>query len=453
VKIVVDWAQLNRPQRDYLSDTTSPFLLLSAGFGTGKTTADAVKVLDLAARNPGVPGMIAAQSWTAVESTLLYRLRQLTGLALEVRGKERAITLDGKTPIYVRTAEAYKFADGHDVGWFVGDEARHWPRKAWDVFKTRARIPCQSRQTVLSSTPIGCDWISGEFDRNLAGHAVVFGSTAENEHNLSPGYVADLSVAWSPRMQRAALHGGFVVLEGSVFEQFDPDHRASPWIVDYDESKYAQRPCQVWVDPGYRRSAVLWVREHPTEHATWIVFDQQMPEGQPMERVVESINALAKSRRRVIGDVVVDPAAQQADQATSITMRQVVRGITRVGQVLCPAGFYRGIEWGVERVRATLGDPEVGLPRRLLFSRALADRESLPEMHGRGIMRSLGGAKYREMRDGHAVSDRPADDPLFEHALDACRYGVVLLWLRHPDLRRLLQSSGHAGEGVGYGAL
>ena len=450
MEFAVDWSRLNRPQQRYLEDSRSPFVLLSAGFGTGKTTADALKILDLAARNPGVPGMIAAQSWTAVESTLLYRLRRLTGLPLPVHGRERVISLDGRTPIYVRTAEAYKFADGHDVGWFVGDEARHWPVKAWDVFKTRVRIPCPNPQTSISTTPV-VGWLSDEFDTSKGGRAVVYGSTSENAHNLAPGYVENLEATWSPRMRRAALHGEFVILEGGVFEQFVPGIK-SPWVEDYDEERWARNPCQVWIDPGFRRSAVLWVREHPTSPSTWIVFDQQMPENQPMTRVVESINALAKAKHRTIGDVVVDPAAKQADQATEITMRQVVRRISRLGEVRHPVGFYRGIEWGIERVRATLGDPDTGMPLRLRFSSALAQSETDPRMGGRGIMRSLAGMKYQEMRDGHAVSDKPAEDPLYEHAVDALRYGVVLLWLRNPDLRRMLIAT-EQNQGAGHATL
>jgi hypothetical protein len=375
-----------------------------------------------------------AQSWTAIESTLLARLRTVTGLALKVSGADRSIRISGGPPIFIRTADAPEYMDGLDVGWLVGDELRHWSRKAYDIAISRVRVPCPLPQRAFASTP-AVGWMSQEFDTDKPGRNVVFGSTSENAHNLADGYVANLEASWSPRMQQAALHGQFVVLEGAVYDAFDHSIR-SPWIEEYDAERWSQTPAELWVDPGYRRASVLWVRPHPTRALTWVVFDQLMPEDQSMERTVEQINAA----NRLVGDIVVDPAAGAKDQATEVSVRDVLKQIRRVGRIRAPAGYYRGIAWGTERVRATLGDPAAGVASRLVFSRQLCESEGAPRVHGRGIMRSLASLRYPEARDGRAIVDEPLKDGVYDHAVDSLRYGVVLKWLTTP-LRQLLASA------------
>jgi hypothetical protein len=49
-------------------------VLVAGGFGSGKTTAIGLKLLQLKAENPGVPGLLMAQSWRALWSITLRRL-------------------------------------------------------------------------------------------------------------------------------------------------------------------------------------------------------------------------------------------------------------------------------------------------------------------------------------------------------------------------------------------
>ena len=54
----------------------------------------------------------------------------------------------------------------------------------------------------------------------------------------------------------------------------------------------------------------------------------------------------------------------------------------------------------------------------------------------RRVVRALRGYRYPDTKDGRPVSDHPMKDGLYEHAMDALRYGVI----NHENARRTTQT-------------
>lgn len=431
--IKLDRSELNKSQLEFL-EARDKFLLLSAGFGAGKTTAGGLKVLQLSTLNPGVPGLIVAQSYTALKATVIRAINKLLPrnrkLSIIDPTGERYITLDGKTPIFCRTAHNPSLMDGLDVGWIYADEIRHYSKEAYDIMIGRRRVQCPFPQAAFTSTP-AMHWMAAEYDANLPDRRTIFASTLENAANLEAGYIDGLRASYSKPMQRAVIEGIFTVLDGAVYDQFDASS-GSPWFIDYDFSKYSGNKTFLAIDPGYRRPAVLWVREY--EPLKWVIFHQAMPENLSTVRLVEEINGWNQKNDIGIDEIWVDPAADTKSQATEIDVMRVLRQVKtrqRSRSMRYTRGIFSGIEFGVERTRVMLGNPDMGQTIRMYISRAVSDdeRRRAHAYGNRGVVKSLSAYCYPEIKDGRPVLDVPLKDNLHDHAMDALRYLCVGLCL------------------------
>lgn len=426
----IDVAQLTPAQRRALR-STSRQVLMSGGFGSGKTTALAIKMLQLKAENPNVPGLVLAPTWGVLWSTTVRRLISLlriSGFSYNIRDRSGECYLDlgDGQPIFLRSAKKPETFDGLDVGWMVGDECRHWGRHAYDVGIGRVRVPCPLPQSAFFSTP-SMGWLSDEFDAGKPGRELIVAPTKENAKNLAPGFIENLRLSYSPRLQRAVIDGAFTVLEGSVYEAFDGSS-TSPWLVDYNPAKFPQRRTYLWLDPGYRRSA--WIFVHKVSDAEWVCFDELILDDCSDSAAVERVNAKGYQ----IDEIWTDPAADNVQSIVGFDTLQMlrkikVRSVRAIRTIVDP---WRSISWGVDKVRTMLGGE--GMPMRLFFARSLIEKERrLP----RGLIKDLTAYRYPEVKDGKAVTDQPLKDGLHDHFNDALRYGVAGLWLSTPALRSL----------------
>ena len=415
-------------------------VLVAGGFGSGKTTAIGLKLVQLKAENPGVPGLLMAQSWRALWSITLRRLMSTLRRILPrselpvVRDRMGECYLDfgDGAPVFLRSAHDSSTFDGLDVGWGCGDEPRYWPKMSHEVFMGRIRVKCPRSQLCYSSTP-ALNWLSDEFNSGRPHRELIRAPTSENERNLGPDFIPNLRLSYSRRMQQAVIDGHFVPLEGVVYEYVDLHDPQSGWFVDHRTSSSLKTILAV--DPGYRRSAWLWIQEvSPTQ---WVVVDQMMPDDKSDEANVQAVN----DRGIPIDEVWCDPASDQTESTMSldtITMLQQIKGRTKNGPAISYiTGPYRSLSYGVDKVRTLFGDGDKQ-PTRLKFARSLIAQEATMAKGRtpRGILRDVMAYQYPEMKDGRSVSDDPLKDGVHDHANDALRYFGVGMWLTSP-LRQL----------------
>jgi phage terminase large subunit-like protein len=290
---------LNLSQGRFLR-SRSKFVLFAGGFGSGKSTALAIKVLQLVSLNPGLPGLLVGATYGSLFSTVLAELLRICSLTILDPAMRPVVRRDDRgkyirfacgTIVYLRSAEYAKGIDGLSVAWLCGDEVRHWNKAAYEVSIARVRLRVAPfPQRAFASTP-AIHWMADEFNAGKLGRELITAGTGENARNLESGYVDNLRVSYSSRMQRAVIEGHFTILEGAVYENYDPFLEDSPWLVDHDPTtlKNLQKKNILAIDPGFRSSAWLWVQE--VSPCSWIVVDEMMPEGRAANSVVAEINS------------------------------------------------------------------------------------------------------------------------------------------------------------------
>lgn len=443
MNLTIPQNDLTKGQISFLK-CTDPVVLLSGGYGSGKTTGLGLKLLTMKALNPKVPGMLVAPTWRTLWSVTVRRL--LTFLALTLpkshmpkicdRQGECYLDFGDGVPIFLRSANNPDSIDGLDVGYGLGDELRYWPRLSYDVFLGRIRTPCERPQAAFASTP-SIGFMSEEFDTGKKGRRLIVSPTRENMHNLAPGFIDNLRQSYSKRLQRAVLEGIFTILEGAVYEAFEPNPKYSPWIIDYTPN--VNRKTYLACDPGFRRSAWIWIQEvGPLE---WVVFDQLMLDNTSDIDAVRQVN----QRGHEIDEIWVDPAADNTQSAFNIDTLRIMRGIKTRSEkpVRYITGHFRRITYGVDKLRTILGDPEEDpnrYPIRIWFSKKLVRQE---KKLSRGIVRDLSRYHYPEVKEGRPITDEPVKDGVSDHACDAFRYWAVGMWLTTPlrDLDYKLQGT------------
>jgi hypothetical protein len=429
-----------------LWENRDPNVLFCGGFGSGKTTGGAFKFLQMKAANPTVPALIISQTSKSLWGTTVRRLlttcieHNIPVPKIVDRQYECYLDFGDGVPIFLRGAHSPSSYDGLDVGYMWGDEIRHWQKTAYDIALGRRRVPCKQPQSVFTSTP-DMHWMGLEYDSGKLDRPVIRAPTRENLHNLSPEFIENLKSSYSPRMQDAVLEGIFCVLTGAVFEEFSPKPDG-PWFVDFDPTtkhgKQILNSHKVYlaIDPGYRKSAWLWVLEYPNHESDipdWVVFDQYMPDDESDSVSVHEVNR----RGWPIDEIWYDPAAGAVQSLDGRTVKDALAMIKPREYNTHPlrnVGKYRSIQFGIDKLRTLLGGYD-GKPVKIKFARRLLEME---RGRPRGIVKDLAALRYPEVKDGRAISDTPLKDGLTDHSTDGLRYLAVGLWRSIPRLKKLL---------------
>lgn len=436
--------ELNIGQRALLQSAARE-VLFAGGYGSGKTLALVLKALQLRQINAGVPGLVIAPNWRTMWSIFYRRLMMLLRrwwLPSELpklvdKTGECFLDFGDGVPMYLRSAKNVDGYDGLDVGWATGDESRYWSRESYNVLQGRIRVPCKMPQLALASTP-AMGWLSEEFDSGKLGRQLITASTRENERNLAPGFIENIKASYSRRKWKALIEGIFTILEGAVYEAFDGSPQ-SPSIVDFTPTHeyLANHKTYLALDPGYRRSAWLWIVER--DNLDWVVFDEMMPDGKSDQTCVTEVNR----RGWPIDEVWADPAGASVQSfegaSTVMALRQIKRRQAQSG-IRMLTGANRQIVFGVDKTRVLLGDEEAGHPIRVRFARRLLAME-----HGkqRGIIKDLGAYRYPETKDGRPLSEEPLKDGITDHA---CLVGTTRVWVDGAGFEKLENLDGLSGR-------
>lgn len=454
LQIQIPHNALNRSQRRFLASDDWA-VLVCGGFGSGKTTALVLKVLQLVGLNPGLPGLVIGATFGSLYATFVAEMERICRLTLPedlrpklVAGHHPRLVFACGAHVHLRSAENIKGYDGLSVAWLAGDEIRHWAKKAYDVAIARVRLKhAPVSQRAFASTP-AMHWMADEFNTGKRGRKIITAPTEENERNLEPEYIENLKLSYSARMQRAVLRGEFTILEGAVYDSLDLS-QGSPWMSNEPivELLRTRKVC-LGFDPGYRRSALVAAVE--TSPTSWLIFDQIMADGTSAAGVVNALNSRnIEGVRMPIDEIWVDPAADSTDEALGVDVLDVLRSVEarpRGGFLRMLSGYHRGIEYGVERTRVMLGDPENGLPIRVKFHERL---RAIEQGKQRGILKDLQAYHYPE-EHGRSLATQPLKDGITDHAADCARYLLVGKYLTSP--LKSLDPKARGEQKLGYRA-
>lgn len=409
----------------------SPIKLLCGGLGSGKTRTGAETFFRLALSNPaGTHTMMVAPTMPMFHRFMRPAWEQACppGEILQHHRSQRFYRLRGDRIVWYAGATDPGALEGTNLAGFWGDEIRYWPVESWRNLNARRRDPRAVRlQGIATSTP-AMGWMEEQFNRGLPGRVRIPISTRENAAHLAPGYIDELRRTYSARQCRSLIDGEFAVVEGQVFEAFDPARHGLDWKVERGARTL------LWIDFGVRKSSVLFVQEvgedgwylkGPSGPQTLpphslVVFDELHPDECPTERLIPLVQKRLLAHGLAEVDAIhCDPAGRARDIASGLPSVQLLTAA--FGNVVryTTDARWTWIPNGVQLIEGAL-NPMQGAPT-LYFDRKLLTPGRTRESNGdRGVVASLRG--YRYPADG---GEQPLKDGFYEHAMDALRYGVV----------------------------
>lgn len=221
--MIIKWNyKKNQGQQSFHEDIESNFLHFSAGFGSGKSYALVMKMMQLSWLNKGYPGGFMVTDYTDF-------MRDIYPMVEEICDKHRISYHYHKThhwyqfpwskgKVYVVTAE--KKVRGPNWAFGLVNELTLIPFERFRDFIGRVRVKgAKAAQIATCGTPEGV--LSGYYDffidRKTDNVKVVYGNTMDNEENLSPAYIESLKLAYDSKTLEAYMAGKFINMTGNQF--------------------------------------------------------------------------------------------------------------------------------------------------------------------------------------------------------------------------------------------
>jgi hypothetical protein len=399
-----------------------PLSLFSGGVGSGKTTCVlGFESAWLCWANPNCAGMLIAHDWNSLWNVVLPAfLRFLPPNALISHNKsESKLIIKGGRTVYYTTANNPDSVEGKNVSWLAGDEIRYWPYQTYKNAIARMRDArghfCRG---IFASTPAMGGWMQDEFVRGKQNRGIVFCSTQMNAHNLADGFMDMLKESYSERLYETYVLGKFKHVAGGVFEEFDPAKHLAP----RSDLFVPGVPVHVAQDFGINHPAVIFFQHLPycPVHGTTDcihVLDELMPDQCSTRNIIPHIwGWFSEHDACEVGNVYCDPAGRNRSEQEGYTSIYLMEG----------AGFncifdtdpaVRHIPNGVSLINSKL-TPYKGESTIYLAS-------EMQDGSHRGLFRAFLNTVYPTTKDGRIKSDNPLKDGVFDHAMDAFRYGMV----------------------------
>lgn len=233
---------LEAHQADIVDDTTSLTLVLEGGLGCGKTFTGVVKMLDLIAAQPGVPGLWIEPTYDLIGSIFLVKIADLFDrwqiswrFFQRYKGVSSVLLVHYGTPeetiVFLRSGEHPERIVGFEVAWFILDEADQMSREVWRRSVQRHRHPGtrQKQRAVVFTPEPGWNWTQEVFhEQRKPTMRVIEGVSTEANPNNGDGYVADLIESHDEDERARVLTGKRTSLSGVVYKRFDPARHDRP---------------------------------------------------------------------------------------------------------------------------------------------------------------------------------------------------------------------------------
>lgn len=389
-----------------------------AGWGTGKTTLGAFLAQRYAHLNPGVKGLIASQNHNHVVINLIPRIIEhlkAAGTFLGHHQNKRLIYLTNDAIIQYGSANRPASLDGNDVGWYIFDEIRHWPKESYDVGDSRMRDKRAAYPVAIMLSTPDMNWVYDEFAEDISLIETV-SSTHANSANLRPNYVEDQLRRLSSPLANLFIYAQWGSMEDAAFPEFDAKRHVQKGLAF---GVRAVHPC---IDFGKNRPAVTYLTKHDfckrhgtrdCIHAVGELVVDNVPTYKLVHRLKEDLD---KRGWRAL-TCYVDPAGSNENEQTG---RRDIELFEEEGFEV-EYSYDKAITSRVnstEHLRGFL-DPVIGEPR-LYLDDSLATGSQLEGY--RGIRDGLARAKSDPKKPGAYLKDQH-----YEDALDSLRYGVCNL--------------------------
>ena len=261
---------LHPGQRDFVDDSTTEILGVSAGYGAGKTRALAAKTLFMAAANQGFIGCIMEPTGPLIRDIWMNDFEQFLE-EYEVPYTFRASPLPeyilhlpkADTKILCRSFENWSRIIGLNLAYVLADEIDTVnPTTCQRAFpKILGRLRSGNvRQFAAASTPEGFRWMWQTFGSEEAqlreDRRLIKMKTSDNPY-LPADFIQRLEANYDPSLLQAYLNGEFTNLTaGQVYDRFNRKIHISDKKYDFEDE-----PLRIGIDFNIgNMSSVIGVR-------------------------------------------------------------------------------------------------------------------------------------------------------------------------------------------------
>lgn len=248
--------KLFRHQHAFVTDNTSRYILLKAGFGAGKSFAFCMKTIQLASMNAAVVGdhvgIVCEPTYPLINDVLIPSMEE----ALELCGiGTYKVTKSGGTPEFIikfktgtctlkmRSAENYSRMIGINAAFAGIDEMdtmkSDTQKMMWKAVNARIRHAGAVRQTYVTTTPEGHKFTYQQFvvspaqKPELAAITKVISASSRDNTTLPDEYISDNIANFSEEEQQAWVNGEFVnMTSGRIYRKYDRYLNDSKLTVD-----------------------------------------------------------------------------------------------------------------------------------------------------------------------------------------------------------------------------
>lgn len=277
---------LHGGQRELFDDLKSSTIGVVAGYGSGKTTADTYKAVQLAALNPGCYGGVLEPTNGLVEEIWIPKFdatleRFEIPYTYRVGAKLHEYTIhfpDHDSYIVCRSFENYKRIVGPDWAWSIGDEVD--TVKTSEAFKAHKKIVGRVRvgkvrQKIYTSTPEGFGFHYQMFNTEAlqkdATRRLIRMRSDDNPH-LPADYFEEMEKNYTAEELRAYREGIYTnMLTGSVWYKFKREKHVRPVTLEDDDTLILGVDFNIGNTNGVlsvRRGKMLLTFDHIKAHDT-----------------------------------------------------------------------------------------------------------------------------------------------------------------------------------------
>lgn len=240
-------------QWDFIQDTSTKFLHLSAGYGFGKTRTLCYKLLQLSKMNYPHPGGLVVPSYTDFSRDVKVAMADILDhhkIRFKYHGGEHWYKFPW-TPgkLYVATAE--KKIRGPNWAYAGINELTLISLERYREVTGRIRIKdAKAPQIASSGTPegIASEYYSIFVENPWKNSRCLYGDTRDNAHNLEEGYIQSIIDSYPAALVDAYIRGLWVNMAGNRFYySYDPMKHDKANEADW--STYFHASMDLNVDP------------------------------------------------------------------------------------------------------------------------------------------------------------------------------------------------------------
>lgn len=412
MQITINYTPL--PSGKAFHESAAKYKLARGGKGSGKTQALLMEAFMLSFEYPGNVGLLARETVNELQEIIIDPLLDLVPpeLVQEYKKAEKKIVFTNGSMIYFRPLDESRKFKGMNLGWFGIDELDAARQEDWLQLIGQLRKPGVRHVAMGATNPTSMDhWIYETFVKEQHQDHEDFVFRTQDNKYLPKDFIEGLYATMPESWVRRYLEGQWGTI--SFGDRVYPDFSDKLHIYGNLQFNPSRPVVRTW-DFGLKGHSCLLFQLRGNLGADFLaeVFRKDMTSRQfalVVQRVCDEMfpNAVFEDYGDVAGGQHESTSGRSPIEEISDELTQ------RTGHKIRILTDKIALKDSLDLVRLKLSQVSEGVTALRFHPRMRLTIEALN-----------GGYVFKKDRLGNVVSDTPAADPIFEHLMDAMRYGI-----------------------------